>query len=291
MTTQAKTKITIATAIAAPVNQVWTAFNSPRHIVKWNSASDDWHSPSAKNELEPGGSFSYRMEAKDGSMGFDFEGVFQEVRPNEFLSYVLGDGRQVEVSFTEKDGKTHVTETFEAEETHSEDMQREGWQSILDNFKKHVESFQDDSMHFEIEINAPVSKVFDLMLADETYRDWTSAFSSGSYYRGDWSKGSKILFLGPDENGGEGGMVARIADRVKDKYISIEHLGLYSDGKEITSGPEVGGFAGATENYTFVDKGEKTLLKVDMETGGEYKEHFEDMWPRALKRLKEICEQ
>lgn len=285
-----KTKITVSTEIAAPVNQVWTAYNSPRHIVKWNSASPDWHSPSAKNELEAGGSFSYRMESKDGSMGFDFEGVFQEVRPNEFVSYVMGDGREAEVEFDDRGESTLVTVTFDAEQTNSEELQREGWQAILDNFKKHVEGFQHDSMHFEIEIDAPVSKVFDIMLGDQTYRDWTEAFHPGSYFKGDWTKGSKILFLGPGEDGKEGGMVSRIADRVTDKYISVEHLGFYSDGKEVTEGPEAAAFNGATENYSFVDLGGRTLLKIDMESGGEYKEMFEQMWPKALQRLKEICE-
>jgi uncharacterized protein YndB with AHSA1/START domain len=285
-----KTKISVSAEIAAPVNQVWTAYNSPRHIVNWNCASPDWHSPSAKNELEAGGSFSYRMEAKDGSMGFDFEGVFQEVRPNEFISYVMSDGREAEVSFEDQGKKTLVSVTFDAEQMNPVEMQREGWQAILDNFKKYVEEFQHDSMHFEIEIDAPVSKVFDIMLGDETYRDWTQAFNPGSYFKGDWSKGSKILFLGPGPDGEEGGMVSRIADRVNDKYISIEHLGIYSGGKEITEGPEVAAFNGATENYSFVDLGGKTLVKVDMESGGEYKEMFEEMWPKALQRLKEICE-
>ncbi|MBN7813622.1 SRPBCC domain-containing protein [Algoriphagus sp. H41] len=291
MTTKPTTKITVSAEIAAPVNQVWTAYNSPKHIVQWNCASPDWHSPSAKNELEPGGSFSYRMEAKDGSMGFDFEGVFQKVQPNEFLSYVMGDGRAAEVVFEDKGKSTLVTVTFDAEQMNSEELQRDGWQSILDNFKKYVEGFQHDSMHFEVEINAPVSKVFALMIEDAAYRDWTAAFNPGSYFKGDWSKGSKILFLGPDpQSGKEGGMVAKIADNVKNKYISIEHYGLVGDGKEITSGPEVEAFAGATENYSFVDLGGKTLLKVDMESGGEYKEMFEKMWPKALQRLKEICE-
>lgn len=291
MTTKSKSQITVAAEIGAPVNQVWTAYNSPRHIVKWNCASPDWHSPSAKNELEPGGSFSYRMEAKDGSMGFDFEGVFQNVQPNELISYVMGDGREATVEFDDQGKVTLVTVTFDAEAMNSEELQREGWQAILDNFKKHVEGFQHDSMHFEIEIEAPVSKVFELMLADKSYRDWTSVFSLGSYYKGDWTKGSSILFLGPGPDGKEGGMVARIAEYVKDKYISIEHLGLYSDGQEITSGPIAESFSGATENYSFVDKEGKTFVKVDMETGGEYKEMFEEMWPKALQRLKEICEQ
>jgi uncharacterized protein YndB with AHSA1/START domain len=291
MTTKPKTKITVRANIAAPINQVWTAYTSPKYIVKWNFASSDWQSPSAKNELEPGGSFSYRMEAKDGSMGFDFEGVFQEVKPNELLSYVMGDGREAVVSFEDLGKLTRVTVTFDAEQMNTEELQQQGWQAILDNFKKCVEGFQHDSMHFEIEIEAPVSKVFELMLADKSYRDWTTAFSPGSYFKGDWSKGSKILFLGPGPDGKEGGMVSRIAECIKEKYVSIEHLGFYADGKEITSGPDVENFAGATENYSFIDNGDTTLVKVDFLIGGEYKEMFEEMWPKALQRLKEICEQ
>ena len=170
MTTKPKTKITVRADIAAPINQVWTAYTSPKYIVKWNFASSDWQSPSAKNELEPGGSFSYRMEAKDGSMGFDFEGVFQKVQPNELLSYVMGDGREAVVTFGDLGNLTRVTVTFEAEQMNPEELQQQGWQAILDNFKKCVEDFQHDSMHFEIEIEAPVSKVFELMLADESYR-------------------------------------------------------------------------------------------------------------------------
>lgn len=286
----AKHKIQIATEIAAPINQVWTAYNFPCHIVQWNFASEDWHSPSAKNELESGGSFSYRMEAKDGSMGFDFEGVFQEVRANELLTYVLGDGREVRVQFEEKEALTQVRIDFEPEEMYSEELQRQGWQAILDNFKKHVEGFQHDSLHFEIEINAPVSLVFERMLADETYRKWTAVFSPGSFYRGTWEKGSKILFIGIGEDGVEGGMVSRIADRILNKYVSIEHLGLYENGKKITEGPAVEGFKGATENYSFSEANGKTRVKIDMDTSGSYREYFEKTWPEALKVLKEICE-
>lgn len=285
-----KTKISISSTIEAPVNQVWTAYTTPKHIVQWNSASPDWHSPSATHELEPGGSFSYRMEAKDGSMGFDFNGVFQEVKPNELLSYVMEDGREAEVEFIKQGANTQVNVTFEAEGTHSLEMQEFGWQSILNNFKKHVEGFQHDSLHFEIEINAPVSKVYKLMLEDETYREWTYVFSPGSYYKGTWEKDSKILFLGPGKDGLEGGMVSRIQENIPNKYVSIEHNGFYSNGQEITTGPEVEAFAGATENYSFEEKDGKTYLQVDMESSGEFRDYFEKIWPKALETLKNICE-
>jgi uncharacterized protein YndB with AHSA1/START domain len=133
------TRITIDTTIKAPVEKVWKFWSAPEHITKWNAASPDWHTPHAENDLRPGGKFSSRMEAKDGSFGFDFGGVYDEVRTNELITYTLGDGRKVRVEFTSKDGETKVTETFDAESTHSEEMQRGGWQAILDNFKIYAE--------------------------------------------------------------------------------------------------------------------------------------------------------
>ena len=115
-------------------------FTTPTDITKWNQASDDWHSPSAENDLRPGGEFSYRMEAKDGSSGFDFGGVYDEVITNKRIAYTLGDGRKVEVNFTSKGDSTGVVETFEAEATNPIELQRGGWQAILDNFKRYVEA-------------------------------------------------------------------------------------------------------------------------------------------------------
>jgi uncharacterized protein YndB with AHSA1/START domain len=133
-------KITVETRINAPVEKVWKHFTEPAHIMEWNNASPDWHTPKAENDLRPGGSFSYRMEAKDGSAGFDFAGTYEEVVPNEFISYTIGDGRKVEVTFTDEGGKTHVIETFDPENENPVEMQRGGWQAILDSFKKHVEA-------------------------------------------------------------------------------------------------------------------------------------------------------
>jgi uncharacterized protein YndB with AHSA1/START domain len=140
METQNATVITIETTINSPVEKVWEYWTKPEHLTKWNSASDDWHTPSAENDLRTGGSFSARMEAKDGSMGFDFGGVYDEVRANEYIEYTLGDGRNVKVIFDAKGNTTKVTESFEAESMNSIDMQRSGWQAILDNFKKYTEA-------------------------------------------------------------------------------------------------------------------------------------------------------
>ena len=140
METANKTKITIETTVQAPVDKVWQYWSAPEHITKWNNASPDWHSPHSENDLRIGGKFSTRMEAKDGSMGFDFGGVYDDVRQNELIEYTMGDGRRVSVKFSGSGNETKIVETFEAEETNSIEMQRGGWQSILDNFKKYTET-------------------------------------------------------------------------------------------------------------------------------------------------------
>ena len=129
------------------------------------------------------------------------------------------------------------------------------------------------------------------MLDDKPYREWTSAFNPGSYYKGEWSKGSKILFLGPDpESGQEGGMVSRIAENKQYEYISIEHLGIVHHGVEDTTSDEAKKWAPAFENYTFTEKGGKTEVLVDMDVDEKEAETFDKMWPQALKKLKEIAE-
>jgi uncharacterized protein YndB with AHSA1/START domain len=139
-TDEKKEVITIESTIHAPVIKVWDFWTKPEHITKWNNASDDWHTPWAENDLRVGGKFSSRMEAKDGSMGFDFGGVYDAVNEHQFIEYTIGDGRKVKVNFTPLANMTRVVESFEAENTHSLEMQRGGWQAILDNFKKYTEN-------------------------------------------------------------------------------------------------------------------------------------------------------
>ncbi len=134
-----KILINVEALINAPVEKVWKAWTTPADIIKWNHASDDWHSPSATNELRAGGKFNYRMEAKDGSFGFDFEGTYEDVKTHQHIAYTIGD-RKVNITFTSEGNATKVTEVFEAEIQNSIELQTNGWQAILDNFKKHVEA-------------------------------------------------------------------------------------------------------------------------------------------------------
>ncbi|XOV95287.1 MAG: SRPBCC family protein [Bacteroidota bacterium] len=133
-------KITISTSINRNINDVWDHFTNPEHITKWNFASDDWCCPSASNDLRPGGKLTSRMEAKDGSMGFDFGGTYTNIKTNELLEYVLEDGREVTVSFKGNNGKVDILETFDPEGENDPEFQRQGWQAILNNFKKYSES-------------------------------------------------------------------------------------------------------------------------------------------------------
>lgn len=135
------TIITINAEIAANKEKVWDYYTNPTHIIKWNFASDDWQCPHAENDIKVGGKYKARMEAKDGSFGFDFEAEYEEVKPLQKLLYKIADGRKVTITFEEhNENKTTVTTEFEAENTHPVEMQREGWQAILNNFKKVVES-------------------------------------------------------------------------------------------------------------------------------------------------------
>lgn len=132
--------ITVEAVVHAPVENVWSYWTEPKHITQWNNASDDWHTPFAENDLRVGGKFVSRMEAKDGSVGFDFGGVYDEVSLHESIAYTMGDGRKVKVAFARQDNDTRVVESFDAEETHPIEMQQAGWQAILDNFKKYAEA-------------------------------------------------------------------------------------------------------------------------------------------------------
>jgi len=150
-----------------------------------------------------------------------------------------------------------------------------------------------EKLQFKIEINAPAEKVFDAMLgiADKgTYEQWTALFNPTSTYEGNWEKGSKVLFIGSDESGAQGGMISEIAENIANKFISIRHYGLVKDGVEITEGPEVEKWANGLENYTFEEINGVTSVTVDLGTTPELFEYMKQTYPSALKKLKEVCE-
>jgi uncharacterized protein YndB with AHSA1/START domain len=134
-----KTMLTVAASVRATPEKTWECWTAPEHIIHWNNASEDWHTPAATNDLQVGGQFTFTMAARDGSMSFDFNGIYDAVVPHEKIAYTMSDGRRAEVLF-EADGDTvNITESFEAEDIHAHDMQVAGWQAILNNFKRYVE--------------------------------------------------------------------------------------------------------------------------------------------------------
>lgn len=291
MTTTQKTKITVQSTVNASLEQVWNYYTKPKHIIHWNNASPDWHTTKAENDLQPGGSFTSRMEAKDGSMGFDFGGVYQEVEKHSYYTYILEDERRVKVTFKEVPDGVEVVVVFEAEMQNSVELQKNGWQAILDNFKTYTESeAKMVRLHFEILIKKPSAEVYNTMLEKPTYEEWTEAFSPGSTYIGTWEEGSKIFFVSQGEEGNQNGMVSKVAKNMENKHVDIEHLGILKEGVEVLEGKEIDSWKGAHEKYTFEANGADTLLLVDTDSTLEYEEFFNETWPKALNKLKEICE-
>ncbi|MBS1551144.1 MAG: SRPBCC domain-containing protein [Bacteroidetes bacterium] len=149
-------------------------------------------------------------------------------------------------------------------------------------------------LQFKVSINAPVTRVYDIMLgikSKSTYEQWTSLFNPTSTYEGGWDKGNKILFVGVDEKGEKGGMVSRITENIPSRFVSIQHYGLFKAGKEITEGPEVEKWANGFENYTFEENNGTTTVTVDLDTSEDFAGFMKQTYPKALGKLKEICEQ
>ena len=283
--------VTVEVDVNANLDKVWEFWNTPKHITKWYYASNDWHSPAAENNPVKGGKFRIRMESFDGKMGFDFEGVYDEIIENKLIEYSLADGRKVKIRFTENNGITHISETFDLENENPEEMQRQGWQNILNNFKKYAQSI--DKMvplNFSIEIDAGADVVYKNLIGAESYKEWTKIFNETSHYIGSWEKGSKILFVGTDDKGNKGGMVSFIAENIPDKFISIAHRGILKGDEEIMDGPEVETWAGVYENYTLTPGNGKTKFNAYIDSNMEFKDYFSETYPKALDVLKKLCE-
>jgi hypothetical protein len=146
------------------------------------------------------------------------------------------------------------------------------------------------TLHFSAQINAPVEKVWETMLGEAPYREWTDVFSPGSHFVGDWQEGSKMLFLAPQEGGGTGGMMSTIAENRPHEFLSIKHLGFVKNGVEDTESAEVQAWIGALENYTFRSENGGTTVAVDLDSEEQHTAYFEDTWPKALEKLKALAE-
>lgn len=283
--TNTETKITVEVNINAPVEKVWQLWTNPVDITNWNSPSPEWHIPKAENDLRVGGKFLSRMEAKDGSFGFDFGGEYNEVNPNELIVYTLDDGRKVENVFIDDDKKTKVSVTFDAETENSLQQQQEGWQAILDSFKQYAE--KTELLEFTIQINTDKKKVWEVMLDPITYKEWSNAGWEGSSYIGNWVEGENLKFVSPS---GEGTVATLVSHKPYD-FSHAKHVAvLLKDGTEDRESELAKGWVGIHESYTFTEKQGVTTLKVLITSANEWVSMFTAGWPVALKKLKEICE-
>jgi len=149
-------------------------------------------------------------------------------------------------------------------------------------------------LQFKVSIHAPVTRTYDCLLGinnKSTYEQWTSLFNPTSTYEGNWDKGTKMLFIGVDEQGEKGGMVSRITENIPNRFVSIQHYGLYKAGQEITEGPEVEQWANGFENYTFEENNGVTTVTIELDTPEEFSDYMNETYPKALDKLKELCEQ
>jgi uncharacterized protein YndB with AHSA1/START domain len=285
MTTTEKTTIKVSANIDAPIAKVWELWTTPKHIMQWNNASDDWWTSRAENDLRTGGEFVSTMEAKDGSFKFDFAGVYREVIPHEKIHYAMADGREVKVYFRSADGQTQVTEVFDPENIHSLEMQEAGWQAILNNFKKYVEytnKFQ--PIYFSEQINASKVKVWNTMMDEATYHEWVSSAWPNSFYEGIWKEGESLLFINKENSGTK----AKLLFHRPYEISLAEHIAVISKG--IEKEQDDSGWIGSKELYLFSEKNGVTTLEVIMYATPSWHEMFKHDWPIALKKLKEICE-
>ena len=288
MQTNNKIVITVSATVTAPFEKVWKLWTAPRHIQQWNHASPDWYCPYAENDLREGGRFSYTMAARDGSFSFDFTGVYQKVVENKLIEYQMDDGRHAKIHFDSEGDSTVVTEHFEAEELHSAELQQSGWQAILNNFAEYAGNPVKRVLRFQVEIKAPADKVYQKLIDDQGYREWSAVFNPTSHFSGSWEKDSEMLFIGHDENGVLHGMVSRIKENIPGRLISMEHLRTYAPDE--SPSVDLNPWAGFMESYHLTEKEGFTVFMVESDSTPDFADYFLDTWPLALLRLKEICE-
>lgn len=279
--------ITIKTSVNAPIDIVWKHLTDPSSITKWNAASADWHTTEASSDLRTGGKLSCRMEAKDGSAGFDFNATYSRITPPTELHYTLDDGRSVSTTLSHEGGSTLITQTFDPESENPIEMQRQGWQAILNNFKLFVEQQPTNvKLNFSEIINAPASEVYDIMLSKFGYRQWASVFNPSSRYEGSWDKGSEIKFLGTNEEGTDEGMKGIITENIPGRHVSIQYTGYVG----MVGVHDNEGWKDTVETYHFKQKNGDTVLSVELIMPAEYADYFVKTYPKALKTLKDLIE-
>lgn len=275
-------RITVTATINEDAKKVWDFYMDPEHITKWNFADPSWHCPMASNEIKVGGRYFARMEAKDGSFGFDFEAIYDEIEVGESFTYTFGD-RKATVEFKCAGNQTEITIVFDAEKENPIEMQKGGWQAILNNFKNYVEQLKLEfkKVSFTIQINAGKEKVWEALWSEANYEKWTSVFGEGNKAISDWKEGSKIQFVAKDG----AGLFSIIEKKATNEHIVFKHLGEMKNGEEIANE-----WAGAKEKYFLSEINGITTIDVEIDTKEEYTDYFNGAFPKALQIVKQISE-
>ena len=278
--------ISISVTIKSDIHTVWKSFTETKHIVNWYFASPDWHAPTAEHDFNNGGKFSIRMEAWDESFGFDYTGTYDKIVDFKEVVYTLDDGRKVDTSFMQTGDEIVVSQDFQADEGIDVEMQRMGWQGILNQLKKYVES---KTVVFEVEadINASADTVWDCLTKNEIYKKWSKAFSPNSEFKGDWDKGKHIDYI----DIGKGGTRALVEGVELNKFIQQRHIATITAENEIdTKSDSAKHWIGTIENYTLKDIGGAIRFTVHIECHEQFREFIESSWNTAILDFKRVCE-
>ncbi len=281
---------TVSRLINVPKDLAFKTYLDPEANLQWNYASEGWSTPFARIDAKVGGVMEIGYRSADGQFEFTLEGKFTEIVENEKIVYVMSDGREVVVSFEDSDGQTKVSIELTLEETHTEEQQREGWGMILQHFETYVLKVANPEravIKKSIIIKANAEKVWQTLLDDESYRIWTEPFCEGSYYESELKLGAKILFKSPQG----GGLSSRIVTFIPNYQVSFEHLGfLAPDGKEDFDSEEVLGWKGCRETYTLNEDNGVTKLDVYCEINKKEFTTFDEMWSKAVEKVKVLAE-
>lgn len=281
--------ITITTTIQAPIHTVFESYLSPADNLRWNTAGEGWTVSHTTINPVIGGTYSIGFKSPDGANDFDFGGVYTNIIPDQLITSILDDGRHVKVLFEEKDNEAIVTIEFDAEQENSLELQEQGWGKILTHFKQFIERKSKPthrSILKTIDIHASVEKVWDVLLQDQSYRQWTKVFDEDSYYEGEMKYQGKIKFLSSHN----GGLASNVHVYIPYYQISFEHLGVIIDGVEDFDNPQFADWKGARETYTLTPQGSSTHLEIYVELTQEEYEYMSNLWDQALIKIKDLAE-
>ncbi len=276
--------IEIEVLIKNSLDKVWEYWTGQPFISQWYSASDDWWTPWVNQNFQVDQGFVYRMEARDGSMGFDFSGVFTEIVDHEKIVYVLEDGRKVLTTFEERDGRILLKQAFDAEDQNSAQMQKDGWQAILNHFKSFCEGDQIE-MSFRTVLGTNPNRVWEYLTLPRLYEEWAIAFSEQPKFVGQWVEGGTIDFIDFQEGG------TRVQlDKVKPfEKLYMTHIAMI-DGQAgiVEDHPEAPTWVGTKENYDLELVGKETILTIHIMCHPKYVDYLRNSWEKAVKLMTHV---